>query len=248
MLANFDLNHLLTFPIKETGARQNFLIGALVYLSAFFIPILPVILVTGYLMRILRQVLRGEQPHMVAWDEWSEMFTDGAKLFGVRLVFLLPLFLLLCPLMGLSFAFPFLLENTDRVPEWIALLFPLLMGAFFLLIMPLSIVLGLILPVAEIHVTEKGEFAAGFRFHEWWPIFRANLGGFLLALAISYAISFALTLIVQFAMLTLVLICLLPLILPAIGMYMMLVMYTAFAQAYQEGRNRLAAQSILVPA
>jgi hypothetical protein len=240
MLANFDLNHLLTFPIKETGARQNFLIGALVYLSAFFIPILPVILVTGYLMRILRQVLRGEQPHMVAWDEWSEMFTDGAKLFGVRLVFLLPLFLLLCPLMGLSFAFPFLLENTDRVPEWIALLFPLLMGAFFLLIMPLSIVLGLILPVAEIHVTEKGEFAAGFRFHEWWPIFRANLGGFVVSYVLILGVSFVAGFLVQILYFTIVLCCLAPLALAVHGMYLTLMMSALYAQAYRFGAQRAA--------
>lgn len=248
MLTNFDLNHLLTFPVKEAEARKQYLIGVLVYLAAFIIPILPVILATGYMMRIMRQVLRGEQPRMVPWDDWSEMLTDGARLFGVRLVFLLPLFLLLCPLMGISFALPFIMENANRYPEWIALLFPLLMGAFMLLLMPLSILLGVILPVAEVHVTEKGEFAAGFRFREWWPIFRANLGGFLLALAISYAISFALTLLMQFVMLTLVLICLLPFLLPAIGMYMMLVMYSVFAQAYKEGRDRLGAQSTVEPA
>ena len=30
MLSNFDLNHLLTFSIKEAEARKQFLIGTLV--------------------------------------------------------------------------------------------------------------------------------------------------------------------------------------------------------------------------
>jgi hypothetical protein len=248
MLANFDLNHLLTFPIKEADARKHFLTGALVYLAAFIIPLIPIIFVTGYMMRIMRQVLGGEQPHMVAWDDWSGMFEDGVKLFGIRLVFLIPVFLFLCPLMGLSFGMPFILENADRYPNWIALIFPLLMGLFFLIFIPFSIVLGVILPVAEVHVADKGEFAAGFRIREWWPVFRANLGGFLLALGITYAITFGLGLIVQFAMFTLVLACLLPFILPALGMYTMLVMYPVFAQAYKEGRDRLAAGPVPAPA
>jgi hypothetical protein len=248
MLANFDLNHLLTFPVKENEDRKQFLIGILVYLAAFIIPIIPLILITGYTVRIMRQVLAGEQPRMVAWDDWGGMLTDGARLFGLRLVFLLPLFILLCPLMGLSFGLPFIMENADRYPDWIALLFPLFMGLVFLLIVPFSIILSVILPAAEAHVVEKNEFNAGFRVREWWAILRANLGGFLLALAISYAISLALTLIMQFAMLTLVLACLLPFALPAIGMYMMLVMYTVFAQAYKEGRDRVVGQAAVVPA
>jgi len=248
MLTNFDINHLLTFPVKDTEARKHFLIGTLITLAGFIIPIVPVIFTTGYMMRIMRQILRGEQPHMVPWDDWSGMLADGAKLFGVRLVFLLPLFLVLCPLMGLGFGLPFILENADRYPDWIVLLFPLVMGLFFLIFMPLSIVLGVILPVAEIHVADKDEFAAGFRVQEWWPILRANLGGYLLALAITYAITLGLGLIAQFAMFTLVLACLLPFIFPVIGMYTMLVMYTAFTQAYREGRDRLAALLIAVPA
>jgi hypothetical protein len=38
MLANFDLNHLLTFPIKDDQARKQFLIGTLVYLAGFIVP------------------------------------------------------------------------------------------------------------------------------------------------------------------------------------------------------------------
>ena len=42
MLSNFDVNHLLTFPLKDTEARKQFLIGTLVYLTAFLVPILPI--------------------------------------------------------------------------------------------------------------------------------------------------------------------------------------------------------------
>jgi len=246
MLANFDLNQLLTFPVKDAQARKQFLIGTLIYLASFIIPIIPSLFAIGYGMRIMRQVLRGEQPRMIEWDDWGEMFTDGVRLFGVRLVFMLPIFLLLCPLIGLNVALPFVIENAHQNAEWLILIFPLLMGVFFLIFIPLSLVISVILPAAEVHVTDKGEFGAAFRVREWWEIFRANWGGFLLAVAIIYVISFLLSFIVQFAMLTIVLICVLPLVLPGVGMYMSLVMYTAFAQAYKEGKERLLSRQEIV--
>jgi len=246
MLSNFDLNHLLTFPLKETESRKQFLIGMLIYLAAFIIPIIPMLFATGYMMRIMRQVLKGERPRMIAWDEWGEMFTDGARLFGVRLVFMLPIFLLLCPLIGFNVALPFIMEHASQNADWIAIIFPLLFGGFFLILMPLSLVISVILPAAEVHVTDKGEFAAAFHVREWWAIFCANWGGFLLALAIAYGISFVLTIVVQFAMLTLVLICVLPFILPGIWMYMSLVMYAAFAQAYKGGQERLQTEREII--
>ena len=244
MLSHFDLSYLLTFPIKDDQARKQFLIGALVFLASFVVPILPTLVVTGYTMRIMRQVLKGERPHMVAWDEWTEMLIDGARLFGVRLIIMLPIFLLLCPLMGLSFAFPFIIENAGRNADWIILLYPLLLGGFSLLLIPLSIVSGVILPAAEVHVTDKVEFGAAFRVREWWPIFRANWSGFLLVLVIGYAMNFALGIIMQFAMITIVLICVLPFVLPGIGLYVSLVMYSAFAQAYITGKEQLQSAEV----
>jgi len=238
MQSNFDLNHLLTFPIIDAEARKQFLIGTRVYLAGFIIPIIPLFFATGYMMRMMRQVLRGEQAHMVAWDDWENMFIDGARLFGVRLVYMLPFFLFLCPMMGLNIALPIILDNANNA-DWILILLPIIWGGFFLIFIPFMIAASILLPVAEVHVTDKVEFAAAFRVREWWTIFRANWGGFLLAIAIAYGISFALSIAIQFAMITIVLICVLPIVMPGIAMYTSMVMYTAFAQAYKEGRDRL---------
>lgn len=239
MLNNFDLNHLLTFSVKDAEARKQFLVGSLVYLLAFIIPILPLLVITGYLVRIVRQVLRDEEAHMEPWEDWGEMLLDGAKLFAIRIVYMLPLFILLIPFMIGMFAFPFLIESGNEIIEQMAFLFPLLFMATFMLVIPISFGFGLLIPVAEIHSVEKNELPAGFHIRACWAIFRVNWGGFLLAFVISYAVSFVLMLITQFAMLTIVLICILPIVLPAISMYMMLVMYTAFAQAYKTGADQL---------
>ena len=245
MIANFDLNHLLTFPIKDSEARKQFLIGTLVCLTAFIIPILPLLVLTGYMVRIVRQVLRDEKPHMESWENWQEMFLDGVKLFVVRLVYMLPFFIMFFPIMIGMFAFPFLLESGNESLKNIAALFPLLFMAAFAVLMPISLVVGLLIPVAEIHSVAKNEISAGFHIRAWWAVFRKNWGGFLLAFVISYVVSFVLILITQFAMMTIVLICALPLIMPAITMYMMVVMFTTFALAYRSGAEQFSKESVV---
>jgi hypothetical protein len=101
------------------------------------------------------------------------------------------------------------------------------------------VIISAIIPAAEMHTASKNEFAAGFRFQEWWLIFRANLNGFLAAFAIYILASIALSFVLQLILTTLILSCLLPVLLPAVTTYLTLIMYTAAAQAYQAGKEKL---------
>jgi hypothetical protein len=240
MLSNFNIEQILTFPFKETEARKNFLIGTLVYFASFIVPIVPLIFIMGYIARVTRQVFNGEAPRLPAWDNWESMFKDGLYLIGVRIVYTLPLIVILLPLfLGMMFL-PLWLNSNPGSNNSLVLLPFLFFGIAMIFIFPLSLALGLIVPTAELHTIAHNDFAAGFRIREWWPIFRANWGGFAIAFLVSTVASFVLTFIVQIAMVTIVLICLLPFILTAITFYITLVMYTAFAQAYKDGKDQLA--------
>ena len=119
------------------------------------------------------------------------------------------------------------------------LFFSLIFTGIILLIMLLSLIIGLIVPAAEVHAIANDDFSAGFRVGDWWPIFKKNWGGFAIALAILYVIVTIMSVAMQIMFFTIVFLCLLPLFMPALSMYMALVPYTAFAQAYKEGRDRL---------
>lgn len=242
MLFGFDLNHLFFFPFENAEARKRFGLGVLVSLAAFFIPILPYFVLNGYLMRIIRQVVNGEKPHLPAWEDWETLFKDGAKLFAVRLIYTLPLVLFMLPIFAIFFALPFLAETSQNAEALIGLAF-LPLGLMMTCLMPFFLALMIILPAAEVHVAVTGEFSAGFRIKEWWPIFRKNLGGFIVAFLIYYGLSLMMTFVLQFLMLTVVFICLLPIFTPAYALYLMTLMYTTFAQAYREGREKLIAQT-----
>ncbi|MBI3168268.1 MAG: DUF4013 domain-containing protein, partial [Chloroflexi bacterium] len=241
MFFGFDLKEIFYFPVKDAEARKHLLIGALISISAFVIPILPYFLLVGYAVQIARQVLRNESPRMVAWDNWSDMFKDGAKVFGVRIVYTLPIIILVLPLMVTSFLLPIVTSNSST-PEADPF-FAVYMGVFALtmcILIPISIVVAFIVPAAEMHVLEKGEFSAGFRIREWWAIFRANLSGFIAAFAIYYLAAMALGIIIQIMMVTVILACLLPIVLPATTIYILLIMYVTVAQAYRDGKAKLA--------
>lgn len=236
MLFGFNLNHLFLFPVANDEARKNFLIGALLILASFIIPIIPYLIVIGYVMRIMRQVIAGELPRMVAWDDWEGMLKDGLKLFGVRFVYSLPLILVFLPVMLVFFVTPFLAAALDN--ENIFLLSFLVFPIFMVCLLPFSLAFAIILPAPEAHVAATGEFSAGFRIREWWPIFRKNISGFLVAFLILYGISMVISIALQIVMMTIILLCLLPLLLPAISMYLTVIQYALFAQAYREGQAK----------
>lgn len=248
MLLGFNLNHLFVFPFEDSEARKQFFIGCLIYLAGFFIPILPWLIVTGYNAILIRQILRGEKPHLVQWENWEALLKDGARLFGVRLVYSIPLFLLILPLFLIFFAFPFfpmLIQNSDSQSIGIvSFSIVLITTGISLLIMPLSLAITLIVPAAEVHMIANDEFAAGFQVKDWWRIFKKNWGGFVVALAIVYALMIVMSFVMQMMFITLVLICLLPIFIPAVSMYYSVIQYVAFAQAYKDGSDRLGMEAV----
>ena len=247
MLYGFNLSDLLIFPFRDSQSRKYFFIGCLIYLASFFVPILPWLIASGYSAALIRQVLNGEKPHLVPWDNWEAMLKDGARLVGIRLIYSSPLLLLFVPLVLFSFAiglYPVFAQNNDSQGFVTAyLIFMLVMTGLSVLILPLSLAIGLLVPAAEVHVIAKDDFSAGFQFREWWPIFKQNGGGFVVALGILYAVMMVWGIAMQFLFLTIVLICLLPFFMPAFSMYLTVVQYVAFTQAYKDGQDRLSIEA-----
>ncbi len=247
MFFGYDLKEILTFPFKDADSRKYLLIGGLISLAAFFVPILPYFVLYGYAVIIVKQVLNGESPHMVPWEDWGGMFKDGAKLFGVRLIFALPIIIFAMPLMLGGIAMPFIAEGVDSgSTDTFLAIYTIIMLGTMCIVIPLSIPLAVIIPAAEMHNVDKDDFAAAFRFKEWWPILRANLGGFIVAFGIYYAASMVFAIVMQLLFVTIIFACLAFIIIPAMTIYITLVMYVTMAIAYRNGKSKLT-QAELTP-
>jgi hypothetical protein len=246
MFFGFDLKEIFLFPVRDAEARKHLLIGALVSIAAFIIPILPYFVLFGYAVRIVKQVLREEPLRMVPWDDWGGMFTDGAKMFGVRFIYSLPIILLVMPMMILSIAAPIFMENTNgsEANAFFTLLMIVTFGSFCLIV-PISIVIAIFIPAAEMHMVDRDEFAAGFRIKEWLGIFRANISGFIAAFGIYFVATMIMSIAFQVIIATVILACLLPILLPALTIYMLLIMYVTIAQAYRDGKAKLSQHEMI---
>ena len=248
MLLGFNLSDLFMFPMEDGEARKHFLIGCLIYLAGFFIPILPWLVTAGYSAIIIRQVLNGQKPHLVPWDNWEILLKDGARLFGIGLVYSLPLLILMILFFAIFFAFPFfslsLHDGNNQGLGMLSILFILFTMGAFILIFPLSLAIGLVVPVAEVHAIAKDDFMAGFRVKEWWPIFKENWVGFVVVLAIMYALIMVMSFVMQILLMTFILICVLPIFMAAISMYYSVIQFAMFAQAYKDGQNKLNSDTV----
>lgn len=246
-----DLKSLFAFPFQDTDWKNKFLIGSLVTFSAFIIPIVPFLIIYGYIVQIMRRIIvdKGD-PFLPEWTDWGKLFLDGAKLVGAILVYVLPLMLVMFAgffifffSIGLTGGMAAATEGSGQEPSPLLAMVPVLgtfgMMAMFGCMTIFALALGFLMPAIMGHVVATDSFAAAFRFGEWWAIFRANIGGFLIAYIIVLAISMALNFVFYLLYITIVLCCLMPFILPPVTLYILVLQSVVFAQAYRDGAYKL---------
>jgi hypothetical protein len=230
------------FPFGDRQAKERFWIGTGLIFAGFFIPIIPGLLVFGYVLRVLRATSRGEEPSMSAWDDWSGLLSLGFRGAIVYLVFLLPALVVFlfgyAAYFGSFLAIPLSASSDPDAAAVSVLAMFAGMGAMFLSLAIgfFLLLLGLIpLPASVSHFVAKDQLGAAFRVREWWRILSRNWLGYFISfvivagiLGITYFASFALYY-------TIILACLAVLIMIPITFYTMLVGGALFGEAYRQG-------------
>ena len=239
-----NLQTIFTFPFKDQSWKSKFTIGSLLYMIGIFI--LPGFFVGGYSYEVMRQIIVDDRdPSMPEWDDFGEYFQNGFKLFGVGFLYGSPTLMLMLPYLVLILFFPFFITGAipDEYIDMLFVAFPVTLGLMIIGSL-VGFVFGMFGVVAKGHMVATGEFAAAFRFREWWPILRNNLGGFLLAYLVLMALSWVITFAVQLLMATLILCIVVPFLMAAVCFYLGLVSNALFAKAYADGVKKLTALEI----
>ncbi len=205
-------------------------------------PLLPAILLTGYIARLMRSTARGNDPALPEWDDWGGLLRDGFRLWAASFLYALPLVAMMLFSIGFIYGPMFLMpilemEGTSPDGGFVALLDP--MGTGNLLLhrdfdAPRGS-LPVVLPPMMVHTAERNEFSAAFKIGEWWGILRRNLAGFLAAAILTVGIYSALIFGVQLLYMTIFLCLFIPLLISPVVFYLCLTSSVAFAQAYQAG-------------
>jgi hypothetical protein len=248
LTASFSTESLrkpFTYIFKDPKWMSKFLIYLGITLAAIFIPVLPVLIIMGFGYQIMHRIIVEEgEPVLPEWTDWGKLLGDGWRLFCVTFIYRIPMLIVqviaISLYFGYLFSVMFLSENNNgSVIFGLSIIFMLFFFLAMVFSLLLSVLNSIILPPALCHTVEKDSFKAGFEIKKWWPVYRANFGGFLLALVILFGILTVFILFFELIYMSLVLWCLLPFILLFGSSYLGLVMYPLIALVYREGRDRL---------
>ena len=238
-----DIAGALEYPFQDQEWLKKLVVaGLLIFIS--FIPVIPVVLLLGYLGKIIQGIVIDRQkPSLPEWDNLSDYFQSGFRLFGAGIVYMLPAGVLIT-LGYVGMMIPVFLIELGGMSEseafWYMIIGYLagfgLMGIGTLI----SMITGLILPIAGTHVAVNEDFSAAFRFIQVWEIFKANWSGFLVSFLILIGASMILYYASYFLVITVVLCCLYPFVISGISAYLGFVGAALFGEAYRLGLDRIS--------
>ena len=239
------LENILSFPFQGADWKNRFGIGVALTLANLVIPFVPAIFVAGYVLRVMRQAVRGEELGLPPWDDWGEMALDGLRVWAINLAYLAPGFIVMLGGMVLyfvaSFGFPLMIVSMEEGSQ-VSPLTPLLMifGSMAIMFLSmavgwtLSAVGGIPLPMAKAHFAARGEVSAAFRVREWWPLLRDNKLGYFIAWVVIAGLFTIWYCALMLAYYTIILIWLVPLLGLPFGFYLSLVNAALFGRVYRE--------------
>jgi len=250
-----QLRQVFRYPFQSPDWQSRYWIGVGLIFLGFIIPLIPLLFVGGYFMRVLRGRIRDEELALPAWDDWGNLALDGLRQVLVMAVFMLPGFLVLFGgqvLYFISFfAAAFSASSGDPSnPAPILAMFGS-MGIMFLSLAlgTLLMFLGVIpLPMALAHCAAKESLGAAFRFGEWWRLLRANAWDYFIAWVVIAGLAMVLFTALTLAYYTLVLICLVPFLMALIGFYLLLIYGSLFGQVYRDSQEMVSAGEIALNA
>lgn len=151
------------------------LIGVL--LAPVLIGIIPLIIVTGYSVDVVRNVRRRASYPLPEWEDWGGFLSRGFKLFVAMLVWALPIIALMIPIV-ISAA---LMDNNGRGSGMEAIGIPIMVCSYCLVIL-WSLFLALISPAIYVRIATTDRLSSAFELGRVWGFTRDNLGHIIIVL------------------------------------------------------------------
>jgi len=182
-----DIGKSFTFVFEDEAWLTKILImAAILFLGVFFswLVLIPAIvaaaLINGYMVEIIRNVLRGQLDELPEWDNWGDLIVDGLKVIVIQIVYALPAIIVgLC----LSIA----MTAAGNNGEGLVVFLSVVMSCLILL---WAIVVSILLPAATAIFAATNDLAAAFRFGEVFALVRNNLSTYLITFIMSWVASF----------------------------------------------------------
>jgi hypothetical protein len=143
--------------------------------SPVLIGLIPLIMLLGYTLDVLRNVMDGKQYPLPEWEDWGGFLLRGLRIIAAYIVWLLPLIVVAIPF-GIGAA---LSDNQGGGAEAIGAIFMACGGCLALL---WGLLVALVSPAIYIRIARTERFGAAFEFGKIWALTRDNIANVIIAL------------------------------------------------------------------
>jgi hypothetical protein len=181
-----DIGKAFGFVFEDEKWVTKLLIGAAILLLGYVLGVLIIplilayVLLAGYGVEIIRQVMRGELDKLPEWDDWGALLRDGLMVLIIGFVYALPLIIV-----SACVGAPILIFAQDA--EAFSSLLGAALSCFNLLYL---IALSIVLPAAVAFYAAEDDLGAAFRFGEVYALVRDNLTTYLVTFVSSWVANF----------------------------------------------------------
>ncbi len=166
-----DYGRAFIFMFEDPEWISKVLIGGLLilvgsFLSVLLVGVLILLPVSGYMLRLVRQMMNGEGDTLPTWSDFGDLMAEGFKVAAALFIWVLPLIALEIPVWAGS-----ALAGRDNS---ISLFFGLITASCSCILFLYSIILALASPLIILQVAKEGRFGAAFDFDAMWGLFRRH--------------------------------------------------------------------------
>jgi hypothetical protein len=181
-----DFGKSFVFMFQDPRWFRKLLIGTLLLLAGILfswilIGLVALIIVLGYAQVTLRNVLEGQEHPMPEWQDWGDFIVRGFKLFIAMLIWLLPIFILIIPLV-----FGSALINQQNNANAAG---GVLIACASCVMLLWGIFIALLSPAIYVRLAAFDRFSAAFEVGELWGFTSANIGNVILVLFLLLLVS-----------------------------------------------------------
>lgn len=181
-MENMDIGRSFTFMFQDKNWVVKILVGGLVVLLSILL--IPIPLMLGYQLRVIRNTSQGADVPLPEWDDLGSYFSDGIQLIVGGIIYYSPVILLTCVLVGLSA----LADGGDRRGDGEGIV-GLFLFCVNCLVTILSIVIGLIFPAAMLRFAATNRLGSMLEFGEVLNFVRRNVGNYIVAVLLGWVAS-----------------------------------------------------------
>ena len=177
-----DIEKSFRFPFEDKEWLSKLGLGAIIII----VPILNFAW-SGYMVGIIRNVMNNRAEPLPTWDDLDKKFNDGLILFGVGIIYALPILIAICLPMSMV-AFSGLLSgnsNLEEVARSLGETGGILVYCLLCVFVLYGLMLSIIYPAILIIFSREGTFASCFKFREAFDLISKNAVPFFTAWALS---------------------------------------------------------------